>query len=332
MRSHSCAWPGSQDSGPASSRTTSAGPWNVCPTLRSTSWGCPCRAARYDTRLVLRPDSEPTVIGVGHTAELLAQAAWRARRGDQPAFPAPPTAWRAPSIAANTRPRSRHPGTPRRGRVLPGESHAAVARTCGSDPVRLFSVLHHANPAPHAALCAFGPDLPDVAVVSASPELFLRVDGRSVESRPIKGTGIDPDALTRSAKDRAENVMIVDLARNDLGRVCEYGSITVPALCALEAHPGLYHLVSTVRGPLRPEVGFDAARPPDVPARVDHRRTQAARAPGNRRPRTRTPRHLLRRDRLDRRRRRPSRTVGRDPHVHDCTRRDVLRCGRRDRR
>jgi para-aminobenzoate synthetase component I len=100
---------------------------------------------------------------------------------------------------------------------------------------------------------------PGLAVVSASPELFLRVARdaagvRIVETRPIKGTGAEPDALARSGKDRAENVMIVDLARNDLGRVCEFGSVRVPALCSVEAHPGLFHLVSTVTGRLRPEV------------------------------------------------------------------------------
>jgi para-aminobenzoate synthetase component 1 len=67
---------------------------------------------------------------------------------------------------------------------------------------------------------------------------------------------VSPSALRASAKDRAENVMIVDLARNDLGRVCEPGSVRVPELCRLEAHPGLVHLVSTVRGELRPGVGL----------------------------------------------------------------------------
>jgi para-aminobenzoate synthetase component 1 len=106
------------------------------------------------------------------------------------------------------------------------------------------------NPAPHEALVPVG----DVVVVSASPERFLRVDGRRVVTRPIKGTSSDADALRSSAKDRAENVMIVDLARNDLGRVCEYGSVDVPELCTLESHPGLFHLVSTVRGTLRSTV------------------------------------------------------------------------------
>ncbi|MGI8796864.1 MAG: anthranilate synthase component I family protein [Acidimicrobiia bacterium] len=119
------------------------------------------------------------------------------------------------------------------------------------DPVGLFAELERVNPAPYAGLLR----LAGLSVVSASPECFLRWRGRSVETRPIKGTGTDPGALRASAKDRAENVMIVDLARNDLGRVCEPGSIAVPSLCAVEAHPGLHHLVSTVRGRLREDAG-----------------------------------------------------------------------------
>ena len=109
-----------------------------------------------------------------------------------------------------------------------------------------------AHPAPHAAVV----DLPSAGlhVASASPERFLSRHGGTVESRPIKGTATRPEGLT--AKDRAENVMIVDLVRNDLGRVCEYGSVDVPGLWEIELHPGLVHLVSTVRGRLRREVGW----------------------------------------------------------------------------
>jgi para-aminobenzoate synthetase component 1 len=121
------------------------------------------------------------------------------------------------------------------------------------DPFALFNAVVRASDAPHAAALTFGDALPGVAVVSASPELFLRVDGRMVETRPIKGTAADAASLGASAKDRAENVMIVDLARNDFGRVCKFGSVQVPALCAMEDHPGLHHLVSTVRGRLRCE-------------------------------------------------------------------------------
>jgi para-aminobenzoate synthetase component 1 len=120
-----------------------------------------------------------------------------------------------------------------------------------ADPLTLFGALVRANPAPHAALVRLG----DVAVVSASPERFLARRGDDIETRPIKGTARSAGVLSTSAKDRAENVMIVDLARNDLGRVCRYGSVRVSALCAVERHPGLHHLVSTVTGKLRPGVG-----------------------------------------------------------------------------
>jgi para-aminobenzoate synthetase component 1 len=123
-----------------------------------------------------------------------------------------------------------------------------------ADPSALFSALVRHHPAPHAALVRSG----DVAVVSASPERFLRRRGDAVETRPIKGTARQRATLVASGKDRAENVMITDLARNDLGRVCVPGSVAVPALCAPEAHPGLWHLVSTVTGRLRPGVGTGA--------------------------------------------------------------------------
>lgn len=112
--------------------------------------------------------------------------------------------------------------------------------------------LARANPAPHGAIVEL-PSL-DLRIASASPESFLARDGRVIRSSPIKGTtapGVD-----FAAKDRAENVMIVDLVRNDLGRVCVAGSVTVPSLLATERHPGLDHLVSTVEGELAPGVGW----------------------------------------------------------------------------
>ena len=120
--------------------------------------------------------------------------------------------------------------------------------------------LREHTPSPFAATLCF----PDHAILSASPELFLRRRGSDVESRPIKGTrprGKDEVAdmglaaqLQASAKDRAENVMIVDVMRNDLGRVCEPGSVRAPELCALERFPQVWHLTSTVAGRLRPGV------------------------------------------------------------------------------
>jgi para-aminobenzoate synthetase component 1 len=116
------------------------------------------------------------------------------------------------------------------------------------------------TPSPFAATLVLG----DHTVCSASPERFLRVTGRHVETRPIKGTrprGTDEVTdlalaaeLQGSAKDIAENVMIVDVLRNDLGRVCETGSVRVPELCALERFPQVWHLTSTVTGTLREDV------------------------------------------------------------------------------
>jgi para-aminobenzoate synthetase component 1 len=141
-------------------------------------------------------------------------------------------------------------------------------RRFGGDPWALYLALRRRNPAPFA--CFF--ELPEAAIVGSSPERFLAVDaGGRVESRPIKGTrprGRDPvedarerRALLASAKDRAENLMIVDLVRNDLGRVCEIGSVEVPELMAVEEYASVFHLVSTVRGRLRPDCdALDALR------------------------------------------------------------------------
>lgn len=122
----------------------------------------------------------------------------------------------------------------------------------GFDVLGLGAALARSNPAPHAATVRIASA--GVALASASPELFLRRRGDVVETRPIKGTAAPGQAFLD--KDRAENVMIVDLMRNDLGRVCRYGTVEVPDLCQVERHPGLAHLVSTVRGRLRPGVGW----------------------------------------------------------------------------
>jgi len=116
--------------------------------------------------------------------------------------------------------------------------------------VGLFARLLIGNPAPYAALL----DIPEIGVhvASATPELFLRRSGTTITSGPIKGTG--RSAADLQDKDRAENVMIVDLVRNDLGRVCVPGSIDVPSFLRVEQHPGLVHLVSEVSGELCPNV------------------------------------------------------------------------------
>lgn len=111
----------------------------------------------------------------------------------------------------------------------------------------LCGIIMAGNPAPHLARVRC--DAAGVDLVCASPELFLaRADGR-VTTRPIKGTAPRPEAMLE--KDFAENVMIVDLMRNDLSPVCQPGTVQVDGLCEIEQHPGLVHLVSTVSGTLR---------------------------------------------------------------------------------
>ncbi|MBE3638397.1 aminodeoxychorismate synthase component I [Mangrovicoccus sp. HB182678] len=130
------------------------------------------------------------------------------------------------------------------------------------DPRPLYAALRRANPAPFAAYLAE----PGGAVLSASPERFAELRRGRAEARPIKGTlprHADPQAdraaaarLAASDKDRAENVMIVDLMRNDLSKVCEPGSVAVPELCTVESYASVHHLTSAVTGRLRP--GEDA--------------------------------------------------------------------------
>ncbi len=149
---------------------------------------------------------------------------------------------------------------------LPGTSSrstspSALPARSPPPPGSLYCRLRRINPAPFAAYLNY----PELTVASASPERFLQVRGGQVETRPIKGTrrrGKDPleDAslrqdLVNSEKDRAELVMIVDLERNDIGRVCRFGSVHVPELICLEEYPTVWHLVSTVRGTL--EAGKD---------------------------------------------------------------------------
>jgi anthranilate synthase component 1 len=137
-------------------------------------------------------------------------------------------------------------------------------------PVQPFSIyrgLRAVNPSPYMYFLDFG----DFQVVGASPEPLLTVNGRSVSTRPIAGTrprGASPEEDRRIAgelladeKERAEHVMLVDLGRNDLGRVCEYGSVKVDEMMEIELYSHVMHIVSSVSGTLREEVGaMDALR------------------------------------------------------------------------
>ena len=138
-------------------------------------------------------------------------------------------------------------------------SQGFEAEVSGGPLFPLYQLLRDVSPAPMAAWLS----LDGREVLSSSPETFLRFSGRAVETRPIKGTRprfADPDEDTRSAyelqtsaKEIAELVMITDLLRNDLGRVCGFGSVEVADLLRLESLAQVHHLVSTVRGVLRPE-------------------------------------------------------------------------------
>jgi para-aminobenzoate synthetase component I len=147
-----------------------------------------------------------------------------------------------------------------------------LSAPCDS-PLELYARLREQTPVPYNMFLDAGA----FRLAGASPETFLRIrPDRTIETRPIKGTAPRSDdpardaelasGLAASPKDRAENTMIVDLARNDLSRVCAPGSVRVPELCAVESHPTVHQMVSTVRGRLRPGVhaldALAAAFPP----------------------------------------------------------------------
>ncbi len=143
-------------------------------------------------------------------------------------------------------------------------SQRFAART-KADPFEIYRALRVVNPSPYMYFLRLG----DVAVVGSSPEMLVKVQGREAFYRPIAGTrprGRDENEdqnleaeLTADPKERAEHIMLVDLGRNDLGRVCEYGSVRVENLMAVERYSHVMHLVSSLRGRLRPDVDcFDA--------------------------------------------------------------------------
>ena len=196
-------------------------------------------------------------------------AATAPRFADVEPLPDPPAPRAAPRIAADL-PREAYEAAVRRvvDYILAGDVFQAnlsqrfrAELPHGLVPLDLYRRLCAANPAPFAAYLK----LDDVVLASSSPERFVRVSGDLVETRPIKGTrprgrseaedAALADELVASEKDRAENVMIVDLLRNDLSRVCRDGSVEVSELCALERFATVMHLVSTVTGRLRPGLG-----------------------------------------------------------------------------
>ena len=127
-------------------------------------------------------------------------------------------------------------------------------KTAIAEDTDLLPLMHEilkSNPAPFASYLR----LPDLEIASASPELFLSRNGSSITSGPIKGTNVAGD-INFGEKDKAENVMIVDLIRNDVGKICEPGTVHVPRLLAPELHPGLTHLVSDIQGTLRKDLSW----------------------------------------------------------------------------
>ena len=142
-----------------------------------------------------------------------------------------------------------------------------IALPDGVDARALYPRLRRANPAPFAALAQFG----DTVLLSSSPERLLRIQGDRIDTRPIAGThprGATPDEdqrlkaqLIAHPKERAEHVMLIDLERNDLGRVCRAGTVQVDEYMAVETYAHVHHIVSNVRGVLRPGLGVvDALR------------------------------------------------------------------------
>ena len=244
------------------------------------------RLAFYDALLLHDAVAEQTHLvrlrfprpphGAGRGAERLSAAARLAR--DLPPEPPP-----GPTEDADA---SRQPRIEAHPNFTPDEYRRAVARCLDyiaagdifqvnlsqrfelateAGPRELYHALRRRNPAWYAAYLGFRSAEGPCAVLSSSPELFLRLRGGRVTTRPIKGTrprvgSPDEDQAARSAllaspKDNAELAMIVDLLRNDLGRVCRFGSIRVVEPRRLETHPTVFHLVATVVGELREGVG-----------------------------------------------------------------------------
>jgi para-aminobenzoate synthetase component 1 len=227
---------------------------------RARRHACPVPLAvlrRYDPLLVFDQTARQWSVLASDPAR--ARSPWLERLTDPPAIPDVP---RAGTLAAGWSARRHRAAVERILEYLAaGDAYQVNLTQPFTAPFAapawtLHARLARTHPAPYGAYLDCG----DFQIVANSPELLLRRRGERLETRPIKGTrprGRDPvsdaaeaQALLASAKDRAEHVMIVDLERNDLGRVCAPGSVVVDGLLALESQPTVHHLVSTVRGRL----------------------------------------------------------------------------------
>jgi para-aminobenzoate synthetase component 1 len=226
---------------------------------------------RHDTAVVVDHATGTAAIvatddrGEGDTARLRRLDRWRARLENPPP---PPTPGRPDGpLASNVEPAAYRAAVRRAleyiaaGDIFQVNLSQRFAAPGPFDPLDLFLRLRRVSPAPFAAMLR----RPGWSVVSASPEWFYQTRGDRIVTRPIKGTrprGASPEAdarlaaeLLASEKDRAELTMIVDLERNDLGRVCRYGSVKVSEALAVESFAQVHHLVATVEGVLRPGAG-----------------------------------------------------------------------------
>ncbi len=187
-------------------------------------------------------------------------------KGEADSFPSPSALHPPPVLATHTRASFETMVRQAKAFIADGEIYQAnlsqrFSAPLESSPWEMYQRLRGINPSPFAAFADWG----DLQIVCASPERLLRVEGRRVETRPIAGTRPRGSTAVETArlrqelilneKERAEHLMLVDLERNDLGRVCRYGSVKVDEWMALEEYSHVIHIVSNVRGTLRPNAG-----------------------------------------------------------------------------